>query len=208
MIDAQTVELDEAITQSGPAKKILFADDELDIREYMETILLEEGYQILAAADGYEAVTLFNEFHPDLVILDVHMPLMNGTDACAIIRQDSDIPIIMFTADDDANNVKGAIDNGTTDFVPKSTGISELAERVGTHLANHPGRVPSHTRAPSCRSRRWSLSRSLQLRLLSIPTRKIALTSSRFSEGCPRTSSRSITPPKQFRQSKNMTPTS
>ncbi len=135
MSDAQSPAQESASAKLGTGPKILFADDEEDLREYIETILIDEGYQIRAARDGCEAVAMFSEFEPDLVILDVNMPLMNGTQACAVIRQISDVPIIMFTSAGDLDIVTGAITNGTTDFVVKSTGISELAERVASHLA-------------------------------------------------------------------------
>lgn len=140
MIDTKTPAAQRENT-APDAPKILFADDEEDLREFIETTLLDEGYRIQAACDGREAVTMFGEFQPDLVILDVHMPLMNGTDACAIIRKISDVPIIMFTSAGDIDNVNGAINNGTTDFVLKSTGIAELADRVASQLAKRNKRV-------------------------------------------------------------------
>ena len=79
---------------------------------------------------------MFPEFKPDLAILDMRMPMMNGTDVCAAIRQTSDIPIIMFTSADDVAEVNGAILKGASDFVLKTTGIDELANRVEAHL-NH-----------------------------------------------------------------------
>lgn len=139
MTDIQSPASEGAITPPVPAPKILFADDAEDLREVMEMVLLDEGYQIQAARDGCEAIAMFEEFQPDLVILDMHMPLMNGTDACAVIRETSDVPIIMFTAAADATRVKGAINKGTTDFVLKSTGIAQLAERVAFHLVKKNG---------------------------------------------------------------------
>ena len=135
MTDTQGTAPAGAITPPAQPLKILFADDAEELREVMGIVLLDEGYQIQAARDGCEVLTMFAEFQPDLVILDQHMPLMNGSEACAVIREISDVPIIMFTSDDYVTNVEGAIDNGTTDFVLKSTGIAELAERVASHLA-------------------------------------------------------------------------
>jgi CheY-like chemotaxis protein len=77
---------------------------------------------------------MFPEFKPDIVILDMRMPMMSGADACAIIRQTSDVPVIMFTSLNDAREVRDAIMKGATDFVLKSTGISELTERISFHL--------------------------------------------------------------------------
>lgn len=110
------------------------AEDSDDLREAITLVLLELGYQIQSARDGHEAVEMFPEFKPDIVVLDMRMPRMNGSDACAIIRQTSDVPVIMFTSLNDAREVRDAIMKGATDFVLKSTGISELTERISYHL--------------------------------------------------------------------------
>jgi len=118
---------------SSPAK-ILVAEDAVDLRDALVEILLALDYTVQAARDGYEAVTMFPEFNPDLAILDMRMPMMNGSDVCAVIRKTSNIPIIMFTSADDVADVNGAILKGATDFVLKTTGINELADRVEAHL--------------------------------------------------------------------------
>lgn len=77
---------------------------------------------------------MFAELDPALVVLDIQMPIMNGPDACAAIRATSEVPIIMFTSTDDATSVKDAILKGATDFVLKTTGVSELTDRIAYHL--------------------------------------------------------------------------
>jgi DNA-binding response OmpR family regulator len=77
---------------------------------------------------------LFPEFEPDLVVLDMRMPKMSGPNACAFIRQTSDVPIIMFTSTDDAQEVRNAIMKGATDFVLKTSGVTELTERIAFRL--------------------------------------------------------------------------
>lgn len=114
--------------------RILIAEDAEDLREALMEVLLELEYTVKAAVDGYEAVTMFPDFKPDLAILDMRMPMMNGSDVCEVIRKTSDIPIIMFTSADDVTEVNGAIIKGATDFVLKTTGIDELANRVESHL--------------------------------------------------------------------------
>jgi DNA-binding response OmpR family regulator len=111
------------------------AEDSTDLLEAIVFVLLEQGYQTQAAGDGLEAVTMFQEFEPDLVVLDMRMPKMSGSDACAAIRQTSDVPIIMFTSSNNAAEVRDAIHKGATDFVLKSTGVSVLTERIKFHLA-------------------------------------------------------------------------
>ncbi len=121
-------------TPKTTSAKILVAEDAADLREALVDILEENDYIVKAVHDGYEAVTIFPEFKPDLAILDMRMPMMNGSDVCAVIRQTSDIPIIMFTSADDVAEVNGAIINGATDFVLKTTGFDELASRIESHL--------------------------------------------------------------------------
>lgn len=106
----------------------------MDLRDALVEILLELDYTVQAARDGYEAITMFNEFQPELAILDMRMPMMSGSDVCSVIRQTSDIPIIMFTSADDVAEVNGAILKGATDFVLKTTGVNELSSRVEAHL--------------------------------------------------------------------------
>lgn len=113
---------------------ILLAEDAPDLREAISEAFDDEGYEIHVAADGYEALKMFEEHQPNLAILDMRMPMMNGKDVCSVIRRTSDIPVIMFTSSDDADDVQGAIAQGATDFVLKTTGIPELIDRVEKHL--------------------------------------------------------------------------
>lgn len=114
-------------------------------------MLQDQGYQIRTASDGLEATVVATEFNPDLVILDMRMPKMSGSDACAVIRRSSDVPIIMFTSSNDEAEVRDAILKGATDFVLKSTGVSILTERVRFHLAKNsaPTRNPAARTAPA-----------------------------------------------------------
>ena len=136
--------LDDTIAAAGPAQKILVAEDLADLRDAIVMVLTEQGYLVQAASDGLEATVLVPAFGPDLVILDMRMPRMSGADACGAIRKISDVPIIMYTSTNDAADVSEAIANGATDFVLKTTGISELTERVKFHLDN-PTRGPRKT---------------------------------------------------------------
>jgi DNA-binding response OmpR family regulator len=104
----------------------------------MVLVLLEKGYMVQAASDGYEATQVFPEFDPDLVVFDMRMPKMSGPTTCAVIRQISQVPIIMFTSTNDANEVKDAILKGATDFILKSTDVNELTDRIAFHLGKAP----------------------------------------------------------------------
>jgi DNA-binding response OmpR family regulator len=119
-----------------PAPRILIAEDQEDLREAVVEAFSDYDFEISAARDGLEAVTMFTEFKPDLAILDMRMPMIDGADVCLAIRESSEIPVIMFTSVDDAEDVKQAIKNGATDFVLKTTGFDELVQRVETLLQN------------------------------------------------------------------------
>jgi CheY-like chemotaxis protein len=83
-------------------KTILFVDDKGSIREYCRAALEDEGYRVLLACDGLDAIRVFFEEYPDLVVLDINMPRMNGLEALQRIRSAAPlIPVILFTAHDD-----------------------------------------------------------------------------------------------------------
>ena len=126
--------LDDTIAAAGPVPKILVAEDIPDLRDAIVMVLGEQGYLVQAASDGLEATALVPAFDPDLVILDMRMPRMSGADACAAIRKTSNVPIIMFTSTNDAAEVSEAIVNGATDFVFKTTGVTEWSRLTWTHL--------------------------------------------------------------------------
>ncbi|MDA1280780.1 MAG: response regulator [Chloroflexi bacterium] len=135
-------------TSKTTTAKILVAEDLPDLREAITIVLIEHGYTIQTAKDGLEAVEMFSEFKPDLVILDMRMPKMSGEDVCGEIREKSDVPIIMFTSTNDTVAVKDAIKKGATDFVLKSTGVEALIDRVAFHLAKYQGRARAASPAP------------------------------------------------------------
>lgn len=132
-INKGETEIASAATTSATAPKILVAEDGDDLRDAIVLVLLEQGYRVQAARDGHEATLLFPEFEPDIVVLDMRMPKMSGPQACAVIRQTSNVPVIMFTSTNDAAEVREAITAGASDFVLKSTGMSELTGRIAFH---------------------------------------------------------------------------
>ncbi|WP_342825395.1 response regulator [Candidatus Lucifugimonas marina] len=115
--------------------KILVAEDADDLRDAILLVLVEQGYRVQAARDGFEATQMFPDFDPDLVVLDMRMPKMSGPNTCAAIRKTSNLPVIMFTSSNEAEDVREAITKGATDFVLKTTGVSELTERISFHLS-------------------------------------------------------------------------
>ena len=116
--------------QADSKQKILVVDDEASIRRILETRLKMAGYNVVTAEDGEEAVELFNKTSPDLVILDVMMPKMDGYGVTREIRRVSDIPIIILTALGDVSERITGLELGADDYVIKPFSPKELEARV------------------------------------------------------------------------------
>lgn len=114
-------------------KKVLIADDEPDILEIISYNLIKEGYEILTAKNGIEALERISSFKPDLVILDIMMPKMSGVEVCKIVRSKpeyNDTLIIFLTAlSDESSQIKG-LETGADDFVSKPISPNVLVSRV------------------------------------------------------------------------------
>jgi DNA-binding response OmpR family regulator len=114
--------------------KILVADDEQNIVKLLRMYLRNEGYDVVAAADGRQALERFNQESPDLVLLDLMMPQLNGFDVCTEIRKRSDVPVIMLTArSDDIDKIVG-LEMGADDYVTKPFNPREVVARVKAAL--------------------------------------------------------------------------
>lgn len=110
--------------------RILVVDDEPRYVRLMEANLISEGYQVLKAYDGQGAVELVAEDQPDLVLLDVMMPGLNGFGACERIREFSSVPIIMVTAKGEEQDRVHGLDVGADDYIVKPFSATELLARV------------------------------------------------------------------------------
>ena len=110
--------------------KILVVDDEALLVKGIRFNLQNEGYDVITGSDGLEAVRAVQEQSPDLVVLDVMMPNMDGLTACAKIREFSDIPIIMLTAKTDDMDKLMGFDHGADDYLTKPFNILELKARI------------------------------------------------------------------------------
>ena len=99
-----------ATTPSAAKETILVVDDEASIRRILETRLSMIGYQVVTACDGQEALEAFRRTDPDLVVLDVMMPKLDGYGVCQELRKESDVPIVMLTAlGDVADRITGLL---------------------------------------------------------------------------------------------------
>ena len=110
--------------------KILVVDDEALLVKGIRFNLQNEGYEVITGSDGLEAVQAVQTQHPDLVVLDVMMPNMDGLSACAKIREFSDVPIIMLTAKGDDMDKLIGFDHGADDYLTKPFVPRELVARI------------------------------------------------------------------------------
>ena len=111
-------------------EKILIADDEQLMRQLVADFLQPEGYEILEAADGKEALQLYHEQHPDLVLLDVMMPGYDGWTVCREIRRESSVPIMMLTAKGEEIDQLFAYDLGVDEYITKPFSPKILVAKI------------------------------------------------------------------------------
>lgn len=117
--------------------KILVADDDREIRELIIFALRFAGHDVLGANDGEESCQLAKENHPDLIIMDVRMPKMNGFEACKELKADKDtgsIPIIFLSARGQEGEVQAGLKAGGDDYIVKPISPDRLTEKVQRYL--------------------------------------------------------------------------
>jgi DNA-binding response OmpR family regulator len=120
-------------------QKILVVDDEHNIRDLALLYLEKEGFSVDAAADGIEAIARFQQVQPQMVILDVMMPGMDGFEVCRELRRESDVPILMLTArSEDVDKIVG-LEIGADDYMTKPFNPRELVARVKAILRRFEG---------------------------------------------------------------------
>lgn len=117
--------------------KILVVDDEQPIADILKFNLEKEGYEVIVAYDGEEAIELALSQHPDLILLDIMLPKRDGMEVCRTIRKQADMPIIMLTAKDEEVDKVVGLELGADDYVTKPYSSRELMARVKAHLRRH-----------------------------------------------------------------------
>jgi len=156
------------------AATILVVDDEPQIRRVLRSTLTSQGYVIIDAKTGEEALESARKNKPDLVLLDVNMPGMGGIEACREIRRSSDAPIIMLTVRNAERDKVLALDAGADDYVVKPFGIEELLARIRAALRRYaPGDA-----LPTFVSKELSLD--FELRELIVRGKEVHLTPKEF----------------------------
>ena len=111
-------------------KKILIVEDEANIRELLRLYLEREGYTVLEAENGVEGIKKWKSDKPDMLLLDVMMPVMDGWEVCKEIRAESDVPIIMLTAKGETADRVSGLEMGADDYIVKPLEMPEVIARV------------------------------------------------------------------------------
>ena len=119
-------------------KRVLVVDDDTKTVELVKLYLKRDGYKVIAAADGMEALKLARQTHPDLIVLDLMLPGMDGLQVCRTLREESDVPIIMLTARTTEDDRLQGLDLGADDYMTKPFSPRELAARVRAVLRRIP----------------------------------------------------------------------
>ncbi len=117
--------------------KLLIIDDDPFITESLKIGLGDHGHQVYAGHNGREGVDLVHELTPDLVIIDMTMPIMDGLEATEHIRRSSNVPIIMLTAETDEEDVVAALETGVDEYLSKPFRMNELAARIHALIRRH-----------------------------------------------------------------------
>jgi two-component system, OmpR family, KDP operon response regulator KdpE len=154
--------------------KILVVDDAPQVRRVMRATLTAEGYTIFEAREGAEALETFRAKRPDIILLDVNMPGMNGLEACREIRRNSDVPIIMLTVRNAERDKVLALDAGADDYVVKPFGMQELLARIRAALR----RTSPQDKVPAILSK--ELSVDFEARRVKVQGREVHLTPKEF----------------------------
>ncbi len=123
-----------AADDQAPDARILLVDDEQAVQTLLAYPLRKDGYEVVSAADGREALERFEDEKFDLVVLDIMMPKLNGIEVCRRLRARSQVPIIMLTAKDDEGDKVLGLEMGADDYITKPFSVREFRSRVRAAL--------------------------------------------------------------------------
>jgi two-component system response regulator MprA len=119
-----------------PGKKILVVDDEPEVRQMMEHFLTERGYEVRIAENGRLGLLALDAFAPDVVLLDMHMPEMDGLETLKhLAARAPSLPVIMITVNDDVETTARLLQMGAADYVPKPFNLDYLEQAINIQLS-------------------------------------------------------------------------
>jgi DNA-binding response OmpR family regulator len=120
--------------------RVLVVEDDADIADVLRRSLRNEGYEVRTSADGVEALDVAAGFFPDLVVLDLGLPRLDGVEVCRRLREDGDVPILMLTARAETEDRVAGLDSGADDYLVKPFERQELLARIRALLRRRPPR--------------------------------------------------------------------
>jgi two-component system KDP operon response regulator KdpE len=159
-------------------RRILVVDDELSILKYLRANLEVEGYKVLTAMNGVQALQTLETELPDLIVLDIMMPEMDGFEVCRRLREWSQLPIIMLSARDDESDKVQCLDLGADDYITKPFGKAEFIARVRAVMRRAEVASPTPT-VPSVKSGKLEINFSQ--RKVTVKGKEVALTSTEYA---------------------------
>ena len=121
-------------TKKNMSEKILVVEDEPALQETLAYNLKRQGYDVTVAGDGQEALVQARLIYPDMIILDIMLPILDGFEVCRLLRQDMNVPILMLTARDDEIDRVIGLEMGADDYLTKPFSMREFLARVKAHL--------------------------------------------------------------------------
>ena len=125
--------------------QVLVVDDDLALSEMLGIVLRAEGFQAEFCEDGAKALRIFRESKPDLVLLDLMLPGIDGIEVCKLIRNESGVPIVMLTARGDTLDIVHGLESGADDYIVKPFKPKELIARMNARLRNEPSFIETLT---------------------------------------------------------------
>jgi two-component system response regulator MprA len=128
------------VTVETATARVLVVEDDEAIADVLRRSLRAEGHEVRTAADGVDALRASEEFVPDLVVLDLGLPRLDGVEVCRRIRAESDVPILILTARADTGDRVGGLDSGADDYLVKPFQRQELLARIRALLRRRPPR--------------------------------------------------------------------
>jgi two-component system alkaline phosphatase synthesis response regulator PhoP len=138
------------------ATRILVVDDNPNVISFVQPALEREGYQVVTANDGAEALYQAEEFDPELIVLDIEMPEPNGLEVCRQLRQRGDqAPIIFLTVRDSVTDLELGFEFGANDYVTKPFDVRELLARIKARLPPRRMEIDDHLRIDVSRHKVW-----------------------------------------------------
>lgn len=137
------------------SKKALVIEDDMNIADLLRLYLEKDGFEVFRAADGGEGVEMFRSFSPDLVLLDIMLPVMDGWSVLHEIRKDSQTPVIMLTAKSETPDKVNGLEQGADDYITKPFEVKELLARIHAVMRRSDGPEAKKANGWSLKSWWW-----------------------------------------------------